>query len=188
MFPLITVLFGSLVRLLPHIPNFAPITATALFGGTYLKKRYAILIPLAIIAISDYLLLYVNPYRYPFFDFSTIHPLSAMFHSTTLFVWGSFLISGLVGLWLRKNKNGVSIVAASMICSLQFYLITNFGVWATGMYSRGIDGLILSYIMGLPFLKWTILSDLFYTGAFFGIYELGKNFSKRFITEHKANC
>jgi hypothetical protein len=185
MFPFITIIFGSLVRLFPHIPNFAPITATALFGGSHLKKRYAIIIPLVMIALSDYLLLYINPYRYPFFDFSKIHSVSSMFHSTTLFVWGSFLISGIIGLTLRKNKNKSSVVCASLICSLQFFLITNFGVWATGMYSRGIDGLLQSYIMGLPFLKWTILGDLFYTGAFFGVYEFGKSFSNKFAAEYK---
>lgn len=168
----VMIIAGVFLRLLPHLPNFAPITATALFSGAYLNKRWAIAIPLLAMVISDYLLLYVSPYASPFFDFGKIHPLNAMFHSTTLYVWGSFLISGLIGITLRKNKRPALIIGASLAASLQFFLITNFGVWAGGMYDRGLDGLAQSYIMGLPFLKWTILGDLFYTTTFFAAYQL----------------
>ncbi len=175
----IIIIFSTLIRLFPHIPNFVPISATALFGGTYFNKRFAVIIPLVTMMMSDYLLLYVNPYRFPLFDFSHVYSITAMFHATTLYVWGSFVISGLIGLWLRRRKKVAYIITASLFCSLQFYLITNFGVWASGMYSRGLDGLIQSYIMGLPFLKWTLFGDLFYTTVFFGIYECGANSIKR---------
>lgn len=169
----ILMIIGSiLLRLVPHIPNFAPITATALFGGAYLNKRVAIFVPLLAMIVSDYLLLYVNPYRYLFFDFSKVYLIEAMFHSTTLYVWGSFIISGLIGVWLKTRKKPKYIIGATFVASLQFFLITNFGVWTGGMYSRGLDGLIQSYIMGLPFFKWTILGDFFYTGTFFITYEL----------------
>ena len=36
---------GVVARLLPHMPNFAPITATALFSGVYLNKRLSLLAP-----------------------------------------------------------------------------------------------------------------------------------------------
>lgn len=159
-----------LLRLVPHMPNFAPITAIALFGGANLGKRFSILVPLLAMAISDYLLLYINPFSGP--DFSHIYPITAMFHTTTFYVWGSFAISSLIGIWLQKHKKSQAIIAASLLASLQFFLITNFGVWAEGMYGRGLDGLMQSYIMGLPFFRWTLLGDLFYTIMFFGTYEL----------------
>lgn len=149
------VIGGILTRLAPHPPNFTPITAAALFGGVYLKKRYAILVPLITMVISDYLL-------FP----------KAMFHSTTFYVWGSFIISGLIGLWLGKHQKPMLILGASLIASLQFFLITNFGVWATGMYNRSLSGLFESYLMGLPFYRYTLLGDLFYTVSFFGLYRL----------------
>jgi hypothetical protein len=55
---------------------------------------------------------------------------------------------------------------------LQFFLITNAAVWIGGAYDRGIDGLWQSYVAGLPFYRGTLLGDLFYTAAFFGLYEL----------------
>ena len=171
MLALLLLVGGIFLRLTPHIANFAPISATALFGGAYLNKRFAILVPLAAIAISDYLLLYVNPFSNPVVNFSHIQPISAMFHSTTLYVWGSFTISGLIGIWLKNRVKPSNVIAASFLASLQFFVITNFGVWAGGMYSRGLDGLVQSYIMGLPFFRWTLMGDLFYTGVFFGAYE-----------------
>lgn len=169
----ILMIVGAVVlRLIPHMPNFAPITAIALFGGANLSKKSAILLPLLAMLISDYLLLYINPFASPIVDLNHFYPIKTMFHSTTLYVYGSFLISGLIGLWLRHHKKPTYILSASLLASIQFFIITNFGVWAEGMYSRGLDGLLQSYIMGLPFLKWTLLGDLFYIVVFFGTYEL----------------
>ena len=164
------ILGGIILRLVPHPPNFSSISATALFAGTKLPRRYAFILPLVIAVVSDYLLLYVNPFASPILDSSGIKPISAMFHATTLYVWGSFLLSGLIGLWLRRHFKASNLVFASLITSLQFFLITNFGVWAAGAYSRGIDGLVTSYAMGLPFLRWTMLGDLFYSSVFFSIH------------------
>ena len=48
-FMLIAVLF----RLFPHLPNFTPVTAIALFGGLYFKnKKMAYLVPIFIMALS----------------------------------------------------------------------------------------------------------------------------------------
>ena len=165
---------GVLLRLVPHLPNFAPITATALFSGVYLKKRWAILVPLLAMAASDYLLLYIHPFSAQPFDFNKLYPLSALWHATTPYVWGSFAVSGLIGLWLGKHLKPGLVVGASVLTSLQFFIITNFGVWAAGtMYAPTAAGLAQSYIMGLPFLRWTLLGDLFYATAFFGCYAVG---------------
>src|SRR3989344_5760752 len=92
------IISAILLRLLPHVPNFAPITAIALFGGAYLDRRIAILMPFLIMAVSDYL-------------------LGSLFHSTTLFVWGSFLISSLIGIWIGKKRNFGRIGFGSIIAS-----------------------------------------------------------------------
>ncbi len=158
MLTMFLIISGVLLRLIPHVPNFAPVSATAIFAGVYLNKKLALLIPLITMAVSDYLL---SP--------------TAMFHSTTFYVWGSLMISGSIGLWLKKRKKPIFIIGASLFASLQFFLITNFGVWATGMYDRGLDGLIQSYIMGIPFYRWTLLGDLFYTTVFFTSFFLLSN-------------
>jgi len=166
------VLSAVIMRLVPHIPNFAPVTAAALFGAAKLPKRYALLTPLLTMAISDYLLLYISPFGQPIFNFSHLQPLTALFNGTTLWVWGSFMISGLLGLALRKNPGVLRIGSVTLLASIQFFVVTNFGVWAAGAYARNLSGLAASYAAGLPFFRWTVAGDLFYAASFFGLYAL----------------
>lgn len=170
---IITILISAVVmRLIPHLPNFAPITAAAIFSAAYLPKKYIFIIPLLAVAVSDYLLLYINPFDNPMFNFSQLQPLGALVNSTTAWVWASFMVSALFGLMLRKKRGAIRIGGVSLLASLQFFLITNFGVWAAGAYARDLSGLAASYVAGLPFLTWTALGDLFYTASFFALYAI----------------
>ncbi|HEX8931783.1 MAG TPA: DUF6580 family putative transport protein [Patescibacteria group bacterium] len=159
MFEILLIIGGALMRLVPHLPNFTPIAGMALFGGVFLKKRYALIIPLAAMLVSDFFI---------------------GFHSLMPYVYGSFVLSGLIGLWLRSHKNVFTIVSATFLSSVLFFLITNFGVWAEGMYARNLSGLLESYMMAIPFFRNTVLGDLFYTGVFFGAYELAMMLNLKF--------
>jgi len=161
-----------ILRLLPHFPNFTPIGAMALFGGAYLPKKYSMPFIIATLILSDYLLLYINPFSSRWINLETFYPPSALIHSTTIFVYGSVLINLIIGKLFLSNLSINRLIGVPLLSSLQFFLITNLGVWVTGMYSRGIEGLLQSYIMALPFFKFTILGDLFYVILFFGAYEI----------------
>lgn len=170
-FPYLLVIIGAFARLLPHEPNFTPIAALALFGAVYLKKRDGLWVPLAAMTISDF---FIGFY----------HPL------VMASVYGSFLLAGLIGIRLRKQKNVSPLVrgekreggvfgrwwprvfGASLLGSILFFLITNWAVWAFGeLYAKDLGGLLMSYTMGLLFFRNTFLSDLFYVAVFFGIAE-----------------
>jgi len=151
MLEIILIIGAAFARIMPHLPNFTPIAATALFGGVYLNKRYAIIIPLAAMLVSDFFI---------------------GFHDLMPYVYGSFILTGLIGMWLRTHKNLKNIIGASLLSSVLFFLITNFGVWASGMYARDLSGLGQSYVMAIPFFRNMLMGDLFYTGAFFGAFEL----------------
>ncbi len=159
------ILFAVILRLIPHPANVAPITAMALFGGVHLDKKYAVVIPLCAMLVSD---------------------LFLGFHATMPFVYGSFLLVGLIGLWLRRHKSLPMILSASLASSILFFLITNFGVWLmTNLYSKTITGLLEAYFMAIPFFRNTIIGDLLYAGLFFGTYELVLHYSKRFSIASK---
>lgn len=154
--PFIVIAFAVILRLIPHIPNVAPIAAIALFGGVYLNKRYAFVVPLIAMFLSDIFL---------------------GFHSTMLYVYGSFLLTGVIGLWLKTHKTVKNVVFASLFSSLLFFVITNFGVWLSGaMYAKTLSGFFECYTLAIPFFRNTILGDLFYTGVFFGGYEVVHHF------------
>ncbi|MDI6591921.1 MAG: hypothetical protein QME61_03240 [Patescibacteria group bacterium] len=151
---LLLIFIGVSLRLLPHPPNFAPIAALALFGGVYLNKKYALIIPLLAMLASDYLI--------GFYNFKLMAS-----------VYGSFLLIGLIGLWLRKHKNFGTVIGSSLAASTLFFIITNFAVWAfTVWYPKTLSGLIWCYTLAIPFFKNTILGDLLYVSVFFGAYEL----------------
>ncbi len=150
--PFIIIAFAIILRLVPHPPNVAPIAAMALFGGVYLNKKYALIVPIIALFVSDIFL---------------------GFYSEMIFVYGSFLLTGLIGLWLRNHKSFRNVILASSGSSIMFFLITNFGVWLmSSMYDKTFNGLLESYAMGLPFFRNTLLGDLGYVGLFFGSYEL----------------
>jgi hypothetical protein len=148
------ILAGAMMRLIPHWPNFTPIAAIALFGGTFLKRKdLAFLIPIAAMILSD---------------------LIIGFHSTMLPVYLSFIAIVGFGLVLQKRLTMVNTLSASLAASVLFYLITNFASWTSGLmpYPMNVGGLMQSYIAGLPFLFNGVLGDLFYTSVLFGALYL----------------
>ena len=145
------VVLAITTRLLPHPENFAAVGAVALFSGTYLNKKYALWLPLVIMVISD---------------------LIIGFHNLIFFTWGSFILMGCIGLWIRKYKNVPNVVFGTITGSLAFFFITNFAVWAfTPFYAKTVQGLTQCFVMALPFFRNSILGDVFYVGVLFGAYE-----------------
>lgn len=164
---LIFILVGAILRILPHPPNFTPIVALALFGGVYLSRKTAFIIPIAAMLISDRLI-----------GFYQLELMAS--------VYGSFLLSVILGFWLKRHKKWYTITGSSIVSSFLFFIITNFAVWAfTPWYVKTFSGLIESYVMGLPFLRNTILGDLSYVVIFFGAYEAARIWIEKRFTISK---
>ncbi len=149
--PLLIIGIAVILRLLPHPANMAPIAAMALFGGAYLNKRYALLVPLVALFISDIFL---------------------GFHQSMVAVYFSFFLTGGIGLYLARHKTPITVIMASLLSSVLFFLITNYNFWYTySLYPKTLAGLLESYTAALPFFRNTLIGDLLYTGIFFGAYE-----------------
>jgi hypothetical protein len=145
-------IFGIVSRLIVHIPNFTPVMALALFGGVYLKKDQAVLLPVLLMAVTD---------------------LFLGLHGTMFFTWGSVALIAVLGLGLRKNKNAATIAGFSLASALLFFVVTNFGVWlVSGMYPRTLAGLMSCYILAIPFFRHTLFSTVIYAFVLFGGYEV----------------
>ncbi len=158
--PTIVIFFGAILRLVPHPANVAPIAAMALFGGAYLNKKYALIVPLITLFLSD---IFIG------------------FHSTMPFVYGSFILIGLIGLWLQKRKSSQLVLGTTLVSSFVFFVITNLGVWLVGdIYPQTLQGLIKCFYLALPFFRNTIIGDFLFVGVLFGSFELVLRISKRF--------
>jgi len=161
-FVIVAIALVALTRLLPHPFNFTPIGAMALFAGTYIKnKKHAFLFPIITLLISDILLQIVN---------------GSGFYRDMVFVYGSFALITAMGFLLRGREQRQTIMVASLVGSILFFFITNFGSWLmySDTYARSLDGLMTSYIAGIPFFRGTIMGDLFYNFVLFASFALAK--------------
>jgi hypothetical protein len=150
------IIFGALMRLIPHWPNFTPIAAMALFGGAYFHKKYlAFFIPLAAMLLSDMVL---------------------GFHQWMLAVYASFALVVLIGIYMRQRIGIGSVLLASVSSSLLFFIITNFAIWlGSPFYPQNATGLIECYLAGLPFLNNGVMGDLVFSTLFFGGFYLAQS-------------
>lgn len=146
------IVFGVILRILPHDANFAPVGAIALFGGAVLSARHALWLPLVIMIVSD---IFIG------------------FHDTMLFTWGGFVLVGMFGMLLRKSSNALRIPVGALGSGLVFFIVSNFGVWVEGrLYPHTLQGLVECYVAALPFLRTSLIADLIFAAVLFGAYAL----------------
>ncbi|MBI3933879.1 MAG: hypothetical protein HY316_04250 [Acidobacteria bacterium] len=149
-------IIGAIARLIPHPANFTPVGGTSLFAGARLRGWSAYLVPLILMAATDPILTAI--YGYP------------LFGPVTPVIYGSFLINVWVGRKLLAIVNPRRIALASGLCSLQFFVLTNLGVWMLGTwYPHTFAGLMTCFAAALPFLGRTMAGDLAYAGFLFGL-------------------
>ena len=158
MLAIILLICGIALRFIPPAPNFTPVTAIALFGGFYLSKKHAVLLPLSLMILSD---IFIG------------------LHDTILFTWGSFVLIAAIGLWVKQRKSPAIILGASILSSVVFFLITNFGAWLSPLYPNTWEGFINCYTLAIPFFRTTLASSLLYSVVLFGSYELIAAWAKR---------
>jgi hypothetical protein len=178
------ILLAAALRLGPHPWNFTPVGAIAIFAGAMVRdRRVAFLFPLLVMFATDAVI-----------GFNKLSPL----------VYASFLISVLIGRVVvgarlqpgqRAKRASEShpesntsprkhpvpqIAAATFLGALQFFLITNFGVWAfLNSYPRTAAGLATCYVAGIPLFWNTLAGDAVYATLLFGAFALAERFAPR---------
>jgi hypothetical protein len=147
------VLAAAASRLVPHPWNLTSIAALALFGGAYFQdRRLAFAIPLGALFLSD---------------------LALGLYSGMAAVYVSFALIVGLGLWLRSRRQPALIAGAAVAGSVLFFIVTNFGVWASGhLYAKTWGGLVACYTAALPFFRNSLEGDLLYTLILFGGFAL----------------
>jgi len=151
MLALALVIIGVLFRFIPHLSNFSPLMAIALFGGVYLNKRYALVLPLALMGLTDIVL---------------------GIHNVALFNYAAILIIAMIGMKVRERKNARTVMTGSLASASIFFVVSNFGVWLMGWYPPTMNGLVTCYTVAIPFFRMTLASTVVFSVVFFGAYEL----------------
>ncbi len=148
------VLFAIAVRFLPHPFAFTPVAAALLFFGARGSRRQ-LWLPVALLAVSDVVL---TKFVYSYV-FSWDHYVTIAWYA--LVVWG--------GTKLRDRQRPLPVLGAALASSVSFFLISNFAAWAawTDMYPRTLNGVMASYVAGLPYLRPSLEGDLLFAAAMF---------------------
>lgn len=151
----ILILLGFAVRLLPNVPNFAPVAAIALFAGAYLDRKVALWVPLGIMVVTDMII---------------------GMHDVIFFTWGAFLLIGLIGMFIKGKVTFPNVFGMSVFSALLFFAVSNFGVWLL-WYPKDPAGFLNCYLMAIPFFRATIVSNVVFSLALFGAYEAARKFA-----------
>jgi len=149
------IILAIATRLVPHPTGMTAVGAVGLFAGAYLSCKRAWLVPVAALWISD---IFIGFY----------HPL------VMLFVYGGFGLSVVIGrVCLFQRRSIARVGGATIIAATVFFITSNLGVWLTGLhYPLTLTGLLDCYIMAIPFFGRTLVGDMVYVTALFGLYEL----------------
>jgi len=164
LFTFVLLFLAAVSRIVPHPVNVAPITAIALFAGVYLDRKYAFIIPIAAMLISDYFI---------------------GFYDAMIWVYLSVIMIGFIGLWLNQHRGILPTIGSTVAGSVLFFIVTNFGVWVL-WYPHTWTGFIGCYTAAIPFFRNTMLGDLGYVTTLFGIYELVRRFIPGIVCEPKS--
>jgi Family of unknown function (DUF6580) len=143
--------------------NFTPVGAMCLFGGAYFVRKWqAFAAPLLALFASDLVLA------------ATVYGFDSLRH-----VWMSYVLFAAtvaIGLVLRGQVTFLRVGLAAIGASAMFFLVSNFYVWAAGhgesAYPHTVAGLLACYAAAIPFAQNMLLGNLFFSGVFFGGWEL----------------
>ena len=126
-------------RFIPHPPNFTSLIALSFYVPAILGLTY---IPALILsfAVTDIVIGY---------------------HTGTFFTWGSVFLIGLIAQAFSRTL--ISRLSGALLGAFIFFLITNFGVWVSGMYGYTLNGFIDCYLLAIPFFAYNAISTLMFS-------------------------
>ena len=140
----------AISRFVPHPPNFTSLLALSFYVPALLGRKY---IPVVILSFA-------------------ITDLVIGYHYGTFFTWGSVFLIGIISNYFAdtffKRMSGATLGAVI------FFIVTNFGVWISGMYEYSLNGIISCYTAAIPFFAYSTISTILFSfliEIFYKIYH-----------------
>jgi hypothetical protein len=167
----VLIVLAAASRLLPHPPNFAPVAAIGLYAGAFVGRRVGWIVPFVALLASDAVI-------------GFYHPVGMLWN---YLAFGACLLLG--SGWLARSRSFGRVAGAVLTSSVAFFVLSNFGMWASGYYPRTGSGLVECYVAALPFFRNTLASDVLYSAALFGGHALLARWFVRPARPHRgARC
>jgi Family of unknown function (DUF6580) len=156
------------------LSEFAPGTAIALCCAAYLPTKYKFSLPLGALFISDVVLNY--------------HYGASLLDSQVICRYFALALVGCIGLALQNRASLKTLLPASILGSIIFYVLTNVFSWLSDPgYTKNLTGLVQALTVGLPqysatptwmFFRTSLLSNLFFTLLFVLTVNFGRNLER----------
>ena len=137
----------SASRFIPHPPNFTSLLALSFYIPAIFGIRF---IPIVILAL--------------FFT-----DLIIGLHSTMFFTIGSVALIGLISKVF--NQSILLRLFGALTGAVIFFVLTNFGVWASGSYGYTLNGFISCYLLAIPFFGYSIISTFIFSSIIETVYK-----------------
>jgi hypothetical protein len=91
------------------------------------------------------------------------------FYPGEIFNYAALVAATALGMFMGQPK-ALKILGFTLGGSVIFFLLSNFSMWTTGYYGYTFNGLVQTYVAGLPFFKNTIIGDMAGSVMLFGLY------------------
>jgi len=134
--------------------NYTPLIAMAVFMPFVTdNKNLQLLLPVSLLLVTDLIL--------------------GFYGTAMLFVYGTMFLIGLLSRLLHKD-NIQRLMTNSLLSVVLWHAIVNFGVYLSGL---GNVSLAQTYLLAIPFDLRLLTSTLLFSGVFYGIRHLVKEYS-----------
>lgn len=159
---LVLIITGIIGRIaLVSYANVETVLVVAILAGVLLRGIYCLIVPLSVMAISDYYL-YINNYH-SIFGIEKILGI-------TLFTWSGFAMAGIIAKSARKRivfkVKGIAILTGiGVIATIIYDCWTAFGWWYL-MYPHSTQNLKFVFSLQIPFTIYHIISTLIFVPLF----------------------
>ena len=137
----------AISRFIPHPPNFTSLIALSFYIPALFGRKY---IPAIIVSFA-------------------VTDLIIGFHAVTFFTWGSVLLIGLMSNYFSGTM--LKRLLGALFGAVIFFIVTNFGVWISGMYGYTLKGFITSYNLAIPFFAYSVISTIMFSFLIEIIYK-----------------
>jgi len=176
---LLAVVYRLITGLLIHsgttwLSEFAPGSAIALCCAAYFPPKYKFTVPLGALFVSDLVLNY--------------HYGASLLDPQIICRYFALAVVCCIGLAVEHRASLKTLLPASILASVVFYLLTNLFSWLSDPgYAKTFAGLIQALTVGLPqysgtptwmFFRNSLVSNLFFTLIFVLTVNFGRNLER----------
>lgn len=157
------------------LPNAVPLAALSLLAAAKLPRKWAYMVPLAILLGADLIIDQQHGYA---------------FHAASRFTtYATFMLIALAASYAPARVSLPGRVLMALGGSTLFFLASNFAVWATSEgFGRPstLPGLISTYVDGLPFYRRSLLAEAFGVVLLFGLDSIRVRTLEPAVIENKV--